>query len=136
MKRSLAAAGPCFIPWKGSFPQACVRRCLRSDGNISPKNSPLRQQQRCNRFLFSPRATDLQRFPRAGLCAVCDKMQEHKNRETNKTFFFLLLEPKMITSHSVQFTVRCRPAPPFPPPDPVRSPSPCACTGWTPGRAC
>lgn len=86
MRRTLAAAGACVIPWKGSFPQAREWRLLCSSGNISPENSPLRQQQRYSRFFFSPRTTDLQHFPRAGLCAVCDETQEHKIQEANKTF--------------------------------------------------
>lgn len=144
IKYNCGVSSMCSIYRKWSFLETQAKnRFLWRNGNVFLENFPAQQQQWCNHLVFTFRNTELQWVPKAGLCdsqnrkKVYNPKMETKcnSKKWKKSNIFLLIEPKIIVSHSVQFTVYLRSALILTLSDPIHSSSlkrsPLTCSGQT-----
>lgn len=125
----------CSIPRKWSFSETQAKnRFLWRNGNVFLENFPAQKQQWCNHLFFTFRNTELQWVPKAGLCGSQDwkkyttlkwrlNATQKNGRRDKQSNIFQLIEPKIIVSHSVQFTVYLRSALVLTLSDPIHSSS-------------
>lgn len=137
MRRSLAAAGTRRMrhTLEGLIPAGPRTEVSPLEWKHFPRKIPHRDSNKDVVASFShPEPQTFNASPEQVSAWSVMKRRNTKTGKQAKRFLLLLLQPKVMASHSVQFAIRCRSAPSFLSPDTVWSFIPTSCLRWLDSR--